>query len=356
MQTFKCDSCGTRLFFENVTCLACGREVGFDAGALAMHTVDGAGTASGRLEKCTNWVEHAACNWFRDPEQPYCLSCSLNEIVPDLASAQQRELWIETERAKRRLVFTLRRLNLPLAAPPGKQALRFRLLADERAETGAVDASGEAVLTGHDSGCLTVNVVEADGAIRETLRKRLGERYRTMLGHLRHEIGHYYWYALVEGTSAIKRFRALFGDERASYEQALERHYAEPPAEGWQSSFVSAYATMHPWEDFAETWAHYIHIVDTLETAADGRVAVDGVVVGEPLPLDRSNIGDVLADWFRLTVALNQLNRSMGLNDAYPFALTDAVIDKLRFIDDLCRAAGHAAEVPQGVIITQRGR
>src|SRR6202011_5238904 len=30
---------------------------------------------------------------------------------------------------------------------------------------------------------------------------------------------------------------------------------------------VTPYASAHPWEDFAETWAHYFHMVDTLETA-----------------------------------------------------------------------------------------
>jgi hypothetical protein len=307
-----------------------------------MRTLEDA--AANGLERCTNWVEHSACNWF-SAGAGQCLSCRRDEIVPDLASPQRRELWIETERAKRRLVFSLLRLNLPLDAPPGKQALCFRLMADERAETGAVEATGEAVLTGHDAGRLTVNVVEADDAIREALRKRLGERYRTMLGHLRHEIGHYYWYALVQDTGAIEPFRALFGDERASYEQALERYYAQPPAEGWQTTFVSAYATMHPWEDFAETWAHYIHIVDTLETAADSRAAIDGAVVGEPLPLSGAYFDDVMADWFRLTVELNQLNRSMGLNDAYPFALTAAVVAKLRFIDDLCGEASGATQM-----------
>jgi hypothetical protein len=318
-----------------------------------MRTLDAA--AGKGLEKCANWIEHSACNWFSAGER-YCLSCERDEIVPDLGSPQRRELWIETERAKRRLVFTLLRLNLPLDAAPGKQALCFRLMADERAETGATEVGGEAVMTGHDSGRLTVNVVEADDAIREALRKRLGERYRTMLGHLRHEIGHYYWYSLVEGTGAIERFRALFGDERVSYEEALERHYAQPPADGWQTTFVSAYATMHPWEDFAETWAHYIHIIDTLETAADSRAAIDGMLVGAPLPLRLANFDDVIADWLRLTVELNQLNRSMGLNDAYPFALTDAVIAKLRFIDDLCRTASGAADAQSASAVRRRVR
>lgn len=342
MLNFRCNGCGARVFFENDVCLACGREVGFAAAALEMRTAESA--AEHGLAKCANWLEYGACNWFAASGASYCESCALNEVVPDLGMQRRRELWIDTERAKRRLVFSLLRLGLPLQTPHGKHGLKFRLLADARAETGTVDPPTEdAVMTGHEDGRVTVNVVEADDAIREVVRRRLGERYRTMLGHLRHEIGHFYWYALLEGTAAEQEFRSVFGDERTSYDEALERHYATPPEPGWEAAFVSAYATMHPWEDFAETWAHYIHIVDTLESAAGDRLAIDGAAIKSPLPLrPRRGFDAMLADWYRLTVALNQLNRSMGLGDAYPFALGDAVAAKLRFVDGLCRTATKA--------------
>jgi hypothetical protein len=158
-----------------------------------------------------------------------------------------------------------------------------------------------------------------------------------MLGHLRHEIGHYYWYRLIEGTAKIEDFRTLFGDERADYGAALAAHYARNAADGWQESFVSFYASAHPWEDFAETWAHYIHIVDTLETASDLEFGVGDRAPAAPLPLAPERpFAALLADWLPLSVALNQLNRSMGMRDVYPFTLTDRVVEKLAFVQRVC--------------------
>jgi hypothetical protein len=196
------------------------------------------------------------------------------------------------------------------------------------------------VVIGHDEGRLTMNVVEADDTHREAMRKRLNEPYRTMLGHLRHEVGHYYWYRLVDGSELIDDCRKLFGDERVDYAAALTAHYGRKPTDDWQASFVSSYATAHPWEDFAETWAHYIHIVDTLETASDARLGLGGSPVSAPIPLaaDRP-FSALLGDWLPLAVALNQLNRSMGMRDAYPFALTDRVVDKLAFVHRICLGA-----------------
>ncbi|HEX5049040.1 MAG TPA: putative zinc-binding metallopeptidase, partial [Gammaproteobacteria bacterium] len=161
-----------------------------------------------------------------------------------------------------------------------------------------------------------------------------------VLGHLRHEVGHYYWYLLVDGTPRVAAFRNLFGDERASYADAQRRHYDQGPPEDWQTSFVSAYASLHPWEDFAETWAHYIHIVDTLESAHASSLSLAGRPLDSPLPLSTERaFADVLDDWRPLAVCLNQLNRSMGLPDAYPFVLTDRVADKLAFVHNICLEA-----------------
>jgi hypothetical protein len=353
MRAFNCDSCGGPLFFENDTCLSCGRTVGFLSDSLAMCTSESA--AARGFEPCRNWTEHAACNWFVSSSAgaEYCVACTLNELVPDLNDAKRRLLWIDTERAKRRLLFTLLELGLPLLGFGDKQPLRFRLLADARVDTGAIEPPPEApVYTGHENGCLTLNVAEADDAHRELMRQRLNERYRTMLGHLRHEIGHYYWYALVDGTPLVPAFRALFGDETADYSAALRRNYDAGPAPDWQESYVSAYASAHPWEDFAETWAHYIHVVDTLETANASGVALDGRELPSPLPLTAERpFAAVLDDWRPLAVCLNQLNRSMGMPDAYPFVLTERVVEKLAFVHRVCLEAtiGGAARTAKAV-------
>ncbi len=346
MRTFACGSCRGTLYFENDTCLACGKQVGFRPDDLTMCTVEDA-AASG-LRPCRNWTEFAACNWFASTDD-YCESCALNEVVPDLADLQRRALWIETERAKRRLIFTLLELALPLRGVGEKQALRFRLLADARADTGDVDPPPEQpIYTGHDDGCLTVNVVEADDAVREAMRKRLNERYRTMLGHLRHEIGHYYWYLLVDGSPQQEGSRELFGDERKDYSAAMREYYDAGANDAWPQRFVSQYATMHPWEDFAETWAHYIHILDTLETASASSLTIAGRTIANPLPIGGRPFEEMLADWRVLSVGLNQLNRSMGMHDAYPFALTEPIAAKLAFVDRVCKRATARFAPPAG--------
>ncbi len=99
------------------------------------------------------------------------------------------------------------------------------------------------------------------------MRVQMHEPYRTLLGHFRHEVGHYYWDRLIAETRWQEGYRNLFGDERASYADALDHHYKNGAPDNWQESSVSAYATMHPWEDWAETWAHYLHMMDAVDTA-----------------------------------------------------------------------------------------
>jgi len=343
MRTFTCDSCNGSLYFENDTCLACGQKVGFRPAEMTMCTV-AAATAAG-LHPCRNWTQYGACNWFAAAHSAtggdYCIACELNDVVPDLADPRRRALWADTERAKRRLIFSLLQLRLPLKGLRAKQALRFRLLADGRVDTGAVDPpEQQPIHIGHDNGSLTIDVGEADDAHREAMRKRMHEPYRTMLGHLRHEIGHYYWYVLVDGTPLLPGFRALFGDEQNNYDAALRSHYASGPPNAWQQWFVSAYASAHPWEDFAETWAHYIHILDTLETASASMLAIGGRAIVSPLPLvAERRFVSILDAWRPLSVCLNQLNRSLGIRDAYPFAVADRVIEKLTFVHEICLRA-----------------
>ncbi len=210
------------------------------------------------------------------------------------------------------------------------------------------------VLTGHDDGRITLNIAEADNPGREKLREQLSETYRTLLGHFRHEIGHYYWDVLVRDTSEMKPFRELFGDPEKSYEVELKRHYEVGPPPDWQTSYVSAYATLHPWEDWAETWAHYLHIVETLGTARSYGVAVrpdqggnsSKITTGLTMTatrLDFDDFDDLIAGWLPLTFALNSPNRAMGLPDLYPFVLSEPAIKKLRFVHDVIERAVHRA-------------
>jgi hypothetical protein len=269
--------------------------------------------------------------------------------VPDLSDPQRFALWTETERAKRRLLYTSLTLALPLGPSGAKRGLHFRLLADARVDTGSVDPPAQdAVTIGHDQGQLTMNVAEADDSHREAMRKRLNEPYRTMLGHLRHEIGHYYWLVLVDGggSAVLDGFRELFGDERQDYGAALQAHYGDDTTDDWSGEHISHYATMHPWEDFAETFAHYLHIADVLETTAAVGVTVEGPH-GVPEPLagrirstgaDRIAdlpIDDVLGRWHGTALALNAMSRSMGRQDLYPFVITPGVSRKLAFVHEL---------------------
>ncbi len=339
MRTFICDSCSSALYFENDTCLACGQKVGFHPAEMTMRTIAAAAATGAR--QCRNWTQYGACNWFTTARpgtvSDYCTACEMNDVVPDLADLRRRALWTETERAKRRVIFSLLQLRLPLFGLGAKRPLRFRLLADERVDTGAVDPPNQQPFhMGHDNGSLTLDVGEADDAHREAIRKRMHEPYRTMLGHLRHEVGHYYWYVLVDGTAWLPAFRALFGNEQNNYEAALRSHYESGPPNAWRQWFVSAYASAHPWEDFAETWAHYVHMLDTLETASASTLAIGGRAIASPLPLVAARrFGDILEAWRPLCISLNQLNRSMGMRDAYPFAATERTIEKLTFVHEV---------------------
>jgi hypothetical protein len=288
--------------------------------------------------KCRNFTEHGTCNWLvrAADGQPYCLSCRLTAIIPDLADPTNRQAWADVESAKRRLLYTLRALRLPVVskAENPEAGLAFRFL------RGSEEAP---VTTGHADGLITLNVAEADAAYRENMREKLGEAYRTVLGHLRHEIGHYYWDRLVRDAARVESYRALFGDESASYAGAIERHYDKGPPANWADSFVSAYATMHPWEDWAETWAHYLHMLDTLETAKSHGLTVrvlgstDGNAKVATDELTFADFDALMAGWQAVTVALNSLSRSMGMKDVYPFVLSEPVRNKLRFVHDLIR-------------------
>ncbi len=344
MKIFSCQNCGQLLHFENTSCMRCGFQLGFLPSILMLSAVtveDDALVAmadNGRWKACANAGE-VNCNWLIpfDSEEAFCPACALNRTIPDLNQPGNSERWQALEAAKRRLVYALIRLGLPLQtrSEDAEHGLAFDFIADA--------APGKPVLTGHDEGLITINIAEADSAERERRRVELGEPYRTLLGHLRHEVGHYYWDVLVRDGGKIEASRKVFGDESEDYQQALERHYQQGAPAGWEEKYVSAYATMHPWEDFAETWTHYLHMIDTLDTAASFGLAVEPVVSDDPAlgtaiafdPYGAGNFDVLVKSWLPLTVAVNSLNRSMGQPDLYPFALTPGTFEKVRFVHEL---------------------
>jgi hypothetical protein len=340
-------TCGQPIFFRNSVCLACEKPLGFDPSRGNMVTlvpgddegiwrVDGE-PATG-LRRCANFDTPAGCNWLLPEEdaETLCIACRLNRTIPDLSVPGNDLRWHQFEVAKRRLVAQLLALGLPVLpkAEDENSGLAFDFLGP--------DQEGKAPLTGHASGLITFNIAEADDAHREQVRVQMHEPYRTLLGHFRHEVGHYYWERLIRDTPWLEDFRKLFGDETLDYGQAVDRHYQEGPPADWQQGYVSAYATMHPWEDWAETWAHYLHMMDTLDTALSfGMRAADVELDFQPFtrealydpqdPNAEAFLGFVNA-WIELAAMLNELARSMGQHDLYPFVLPAPVIGKLQFI------------------------
>jgi hypothetical protein len=292
----------------------------------------------------------AACNWLvSEPDQDLCVSCRLTAAAPELRCDQELEAFAKAEGAKRRLVFQLLDLGLPFVSRRDDPEQGLGFVFGFRSE--AVD-----IMTGHRSGLITLDLTECDNAHRERLRAAFGEPYRTLLGHFRHEIGHYCWELLVAGTPVLSRFRERFGDERESYSDALTRNYQQPASADWTQCYVSAYAASHPWEDWAETFAHYLHIRDTLQTAAHFGLHVSpSAPVVAPLDgkltarasedITQQDFATVIAEWLPLTYAFNAANRSMGKEDLYPFVLAKPVIDKLAFVHELVRDTAQERRV-----------
>ncbi len=335
MRNGTCD-CGATIYFENTRCLRCDAALGFDPQALEMRSLYPAGRGAltdrrGRAYRyCSNHDDYDVCNWLCPPDEDstLCSACSLNEWIPAVAEPGRRAWWSALEAAKRRLVYGLLRMGLPVEARRNSpDGLGFAFLEDRRSNPLVEE---EYVPTGHAQGLITVNLAEADDAHREHTRLALGESYRTLLGHFRHESGHYYFDRLLRNTPLLGEFRELFGDETQDYNAAMARYYAESGRRGDSARFITDYAMSHPLEDWAECWAHHLHINDTLETAAGYGLVDEGHAYGD--------IDEWLADWARLAEALNAMNRSMGMQDAYPFVLGAGVIDKLRFVQRVVRA------------------
>ena len=415
-RNFHCQ-CGQPVFFRNSQCLACGTPLGYDCeratllplmpatlpGAesdsqttplwqtwearekwqgsqLQAAPLDGDGvakpgpadnsSASGDpagppgppdpldllYKRCINLSTPAACNWLMGADDPHdmCRACRLNRTIPDLADASQPDngyLWGRVELAKRRLVSSLITLGLPVASRMSEDAERGLVFDFLRSPV-----NGPHVMTGHDTGLITLNVDEADDAKREAVRNAMREPYRTLLGHFRHEVGHYYWDRLVAGTPWLNGFHQLFGDESLDYLGALRRNYEEGPPADWPLHFVSAYASTHPWEDWAECWAHYLHMRDTVDTALSFGLSVELLDLEfTPFTIDavhqpeHPGAGQFLAflnHWTRLTTLLNEMSRSMGQPDFYPFVLPRDVVAKLHFIHLVVTSGSQPPEPP----------
>jgi hypothetical protein len=351
MKLFQCQNCGQPLHFENTRCEHCGLSLGYLPVRETISALKPQGKpdeqnpqflrslADARLyRRCAN-AAYDVCNWLvpAAAEEIYCAACRHNQVIPDLSLPDNLPRWRALELAKHRLFYTLFQLRLPVETKAESAAgLAFQFLAD----TGPAQPG---VFTGHAGGVITINLAEADDAERERRRQQMGELYRTLLGHFRHEIGHYYWDRLLLNTPHLDDFRRIFGDERQDYDSALQNYYANGAPADWSERFISAYASSHPWEDFAETWAHYFHMIDSLETAH-----VVGLAVSPKLPQSPGAVFDfdpretdmnrLVEAWLALTFAVNSLNRSMGLHDLYPFVLGPAAVAKLSFVHKLIGA------------------
>jgi hypothetical protein len=362
--------CGSTVFLRNSACLNCHRQLGYEpqrAQVVALHatelngqwTIESEGhgndiSGARRYHRCANYHSAAACNWLRpvDVQMPggddgLCLSCSLNRTIPDQNLPENHVLWQRIEVAKRRLVSQLLALGLPVTTlmrtpwQDAKRGLAFDFLR-------TMDPLFP-VTTGHAFGVITLDAQEADDAHREATREALKEPYRTLLGHMRHEVAHYYWDRLVAGTPWIEPFRQLFGDERKDYAQALQTHYAIGAPFDWAKRHVSAYASSHPWEDWAETWAHYLHMRDGMDTARSFGFDASTIVVDKPpytlgALWDSTRPGaqaylDFINNWLSITTVLNELSGSMGERDFYPFVLPAAAVAKLQLVHEVVKAA-----------------
>lgn len=346
MRLFKCDACDQLLYFENTHCESCQRRLGFDARALRFLAFPRPQGEAEPARFCAN-AQQAGCNWLVDDDdgEPFCLACRHNRTIPNLSNPGNPSRWRKLESAKRRLFYSLLRFRLPLTRRPADpQGLAFDFIED--------DQPGLSVMTGHDNGLITINIAEAEDAERERRRHNMGEQYRTLIGHMRHEAGHYYWTTQVERSAdwrTLEGFRALFGDERADYGASLARHYAQGAPWAWSETYISAYASAHPWEDWAETFAHYLHMVDTLDTAHAFGVRLDGgrdQRISTEIDFDpyRASLEALIEAWLPLTFAVNSINRSMGQPDLYPFVPSPTVLAKLAFVHARLREPTGGAE------------
>jgi hypothetical protein len=328
----------------------CGKQVGYDVAGDQMVALD----ETGDFRRCQNGVDYAVCNWVLPGSrtEAFCPACQLNRIVPDVTVPANLEAWHKIEIAKRRILYTLARLGL---SPVSKiedpvNGLAFVFL---RPQPGWI------VLTGHDEGVITLNVEEAEELARERQRTLLGENFRTLVGHFRHEIAHYYWDRFFKNRAdddpLMQAFREVFGDERADYNGALARHYQQGPVAAAPGTYITTYASVHPWEDWAETWAHYLHMLDGTETARSFGLKGDAVPIPfTPFPTEvvtlppqlswpegeEQEFLTLLHGWAKLAPAINEVVASLGHPTFYPFVFSESIIRKFFFVHHMVNDFG----------------
>ncbi|MEK7950501.1 zinc-binding metallopeptidase family protein [Luteolibacter soli] len=361
--TYRCQ-CGRPVFFHNSLCLACGAALGYEPTHAEVHSlqptktqgiwqISGADAPAPLYRRCVNIDTPAGCNWLVPADHPstLCIACRLNRTIPNLNEPDNCSHWRMIEMAKRRLVGQLIAIGLPVHSKVEEDPEHGVMFDFLRTPPGSAP-----IMTSHGNGLITLNIEEADDSIREAVRNQMNEPYRTLLGHFRHEIGHYYWDRLIAGTPWHEKFRELFGDERADYAAALQANYISGPPPNWQESFISSYAATHPWEDWAESWAHYLHMVDSLDTAIGLGLNADDIELDtEPFTLndlyapddpDAARVLMLVNGWMELVTALNELARSMGHRDFYPFVMSRTVLKKLHFIQLVVKSQREATATP----------
>lgn len=348
MEIFKCTHCSQIVYFENNSCVQCGYSLGFEAKELKLYplvfnqnqTCSIYNRTGEHYRYCANHM-YGVCNWLVEEgsETPYCKACDLNSTIPNLSKPEAIGQWMVIENAKHRLIYSLLKMKLPLMSKnvDEEKGLTFDFLADLKGKPR--------VLTGHDNGLITLNVVEADDVEREKSRKAMKEPYRTLVGHFRHEVGHYYWDRLIDNSIYLEEFRKLFGDDQEDYGEALQKHYKQGAPADWNNHSISSYASSHAWEDWAETWAHYLHIMDTLQTGYDFGLALHPKIAKpedhldvdvQQDPYEMADFNPIISAWLPMSLAMNSINRSMGNTDLYPFIIAPEVMEKLSFIHKVC--------------------
>lgn len=349
MRRFSCD-CGNVLFFGSTRCLACGIEVGFSPRRGNMERLD----SQAGLKRCANGTRYDICNWTTDWESAgdLCISCRMNQVVPDLSRPQNRFLWARMESAKRRLIYTLLRLGIyiPTKKDDPQEGLAFEIA------SSLLDSS---VTTGHLNGIITMNLEEADDTYRQINRQLLGEAKRTLLGHFRHESAHYLWARFLSNKEWEHpwrlAFREIFGNEWQDYGKALHSYYRSGPPTDWNLRFVSGYAASHPWEDWAETWSHYLQMLEGLETCdALGIQTAHLTLPLQMLPVEAGTLsvhlntspGDsgcflaMLQRWVCFSNVLNEISDSLGEPAPCPLVISVAIVRKLHLAHYFARSWG----------------
>ncbi|MGQ4878924.1 zinc-binding metallopeptidase family protein [Billgrantia sp. LNSP4103-1] len=274
---------------------------------------------------CAN-REVIGCNWIAPEQGAFCRSCAMTALAPDPSIPDAIPNWAHTEAAKRWVLDNLGRWNWFRPEDPGARPV-FHLLAE----------GPTPVLMGHVAGVVTISVAEADPVLSTTRRQALDEPYRTMIGHMRHEISHMLWWRLSLRDDFLDAFRAMFGDEREDYPAALQRHYQDGPPPDWRQRFLTTYASAHPHEDWAETAAHLLHLTDIADSFVAAGLSSPELPNPGWDPYSEPDAMRLIHVAASLTVGVNHVNRSMGLSDLYPFVLSDVALEKLAFVHDWLR-------------------